>query len=282
MGVSSERQSGNRRSSPTGSMTAPERICAPTSEPFSTTTTEIFELICLRRIAAASPDGPAPTTTTSNSIASRAGSSTMSISWFCSLARVWRDGLAEEPARAALGPRLSPCSESAAVVLKLGTKPHTGHHHHGGNNDCQSLWHARSEALLCLQPLMRRGLGRPSARERRLRRDRCLLPLLPGRGARPRQRRANLYPRRRRLGLASHCSAFVEKHGEDAPYPPFMALFGCRALFRCKSAGQVVFWYFGGQLTYDATATRDAVERTQNSRTPILPNAIERQTSQFC
>src|SRR5262245_4591955 len=53
---------------------------------------------------------------------------------------------------------------------------------------------------------------------------------------------ANLYPRRRRLGLASHCSAFVEKHGEDAPYPPFMALFGCRALFRCKSAGQVVFW----------------------------------------
>ena len=39
IGVSSERQSGSSRSSPTGSITAPDRIWAPTSEPFSTTTT---------------------------------------------------------------------------------------------------------------------------------------------------------------------------------------------------------------------------------------------------
>src|SRR4051794_29474076 len=56
-------------------MTAPERMWAPTSEPFSTTTTPISGDSCLRRIAAASPAGPAPTITTSNSIASRAGSS---------------------------------------------------------------------------------------------------------------------------------------------------------------------------------------------------------------
>src|SRR6185437_6007085 len=54
---------------------APERMCAPTSEPFSTTTTEISGSICLMRIAAARPAGPAPTITTSNSIASRAGRS---------------------------------------------------------------------------------------------------------------------------------------------------------------------------------------------------------------
>ena len=35
------------RSSPIGSMTAPDRICAPTSEPFSTTTTEASGAICL-------------------------------------------------------------------------------------------------------------------------------------------------------------------------------------------------------------------------------------------
>src|SRR5215468_7419933 len=58
-----------------GSITAPERICAPTSDPFSTTTTVVSGEICLSRIAAASPAGPAPTITTSNSIASRAGRS---------------------------------------------------------------------------------------------------------------------------------------------------------------------------------------------------------------
>src|SRR5215510_11985986 len=58
-----------------GSITAPERMCAPTSDPFSTTTTVVSGESCLSRIAAASPAGPAPTITTSNSIASRAGSS---------------------------------------------------------------------------------------------------------------------------------------------------------------------------------------------------------------
>src|SRR4051794_15623655 len=59
----------------TGSMTAPERMWAPTSEPFSTTTTLGSGESCLSLIAAASPAGPAPTITTSNSMASRAGSS---------------------------------------------------------------------------------------------------------------------------------------------------------------------------------------------------------------
>ena len=61
-------QSGNSSSIALGSKTAPERICAPTSEPFSTTQTEISEFNCLRRIAADRPEGPAPTMTTSYSI----------------------------------------------------------------------------------------------------------------------------------------------------------------------------------------------------------------------
>ncbi len=52
-------------------MTAPERICAPTSPPFSTTQTVVSGWSCFRRMAAARPAGPAPTITTSNSIASR-------------------------------------------------------------------------------------------------------------------------------------------------------------------------------------------------------------------
>ena len=60
-------------------MTAPDRMCAPTAEPFSSTTTDsslpASAASCFRRIAAASPAGPAPTMTTSNSIASLGGSS---------------------------------------------------------------------------------------------------------------------------------------------------------------------------------------------------------------
>ncbi len=56
-------------------MTAPDRMCAPTSEPFSTTQTEISfpssAARCFRRIAALRPAGPAPTITTSYSIDSR-------------------------------------------------------------------------------------------------------------------------------------------------------------------------------------------------------------------
>ena len=63
-------------------MTAPERMWAPTSEPFSTTTTEtsapFSAASCFRRIAVESPAGPAPTTTTSNAIDSRSGSSILS------------------------------------------------------------------------------------------------------------------------------------------------------------------------------------------------------------
>src|SRR6185436_10186005 len=68
-------QPGKSSPRPRGSITAPERMCAPTSEPFSTTQTEnslpCFAHSCLRWIAVASPAGPAPTTTTSYSIASR-------------------------------------------------------------------------------------------------------------------------------------------------------------------------------------------------------------------
>src|SRR5262245_27342157 len=73
------RQSGKRRSSATGSITAPDRICAPTSEPFSNTTTETSLprslASCFSRIAAARPAGPAPTITTSNSMLSRSAAS---------------------------------------------------------------------------------------------------------------------------------------------------------------------------------------------------------------
>src|SRR4051812_11015362 len=55
-----------------GSMTAPERMCAPTSEPFSSTHTLVSGETCFARIAAARPAGPAPTTTTSYCIDSRA------------------------------------------------------------------------------------------------------------------------------------------------------------------------------------------------------------------
>src|SRR5687768_14760190 len=54
-----------------GSITAPERMWAPTSAPFSMTATVMSGLICFSRIAAARPEGPAPTTTTSYSIDSR-------------------------------------------------------------------------------------------------------------------------------------------------------------------------------------------------------------------
>ena len=43
---------------PIGSTTAPDRMWAPTSEPFSSTTTESSGLTCFSRIAAARPAGP--------------------------------------------------------------------------------------------------------------------------------------------------------------------------------------------------------------------------------
>src|SRR5664279_4543348 len=58
-----------------GSITAPDRMCAPISEPFSSTQTLIsrwpFAASCFSLIAADSPAGPPPTTTTSYSITSR-------------------------------------------------------------------------------------------------------------------------------------------------------------------------------------------------------------------
>src|SRR5476649_2661179 len=74
-GAPSAFQSGNSSFRARGSNTAPERMCAPTSEPFSTTQTLISlpasAAFCFSRQAADRPAGPAPTMTTSNSMYSR-------------------------------------------------------------------------------------------------------------------------------------------------------------------------------------------------------------------
>ena len=57
-GVSSLRQSGSRRSSPIGSITAPDRIWAPTSEPFSTTTTDVSGVELLQPDRGGEPGRP--------------------------------------------------------------------------------------------------------------------------------------------------------------------------------------------------------------------------------
>ena len=68
-------QSGNSSVIAMGSITAPEMMWAPISDPFSSTHTPISRpaspASCFRRIAAARPAGPAPTMTTSYSIDSR-------------------------------------------------------------------------------------------------------------------------------------------------------------------------------------------------------------------
>ena len=68
-------QSGMSSLSARGSMTAPDKMCAPTSEPFSSTQTltsrPASPASFFNRMAAESPDGPPPTITTSYSIASR-------------------------------------------------------------------------------------------------------------------------------------------------------------------------------------------------------------------
>jgi len=68
-------QSGISSAIALGSITAPDRICAPTSEPFSRTATLISAPACSaswrRRMPAARPAGPAPTITTSYSMDSR-------------------------------------------------------------------------------------------------------------------------------------------------------------------------------------------------------------------
>jgi hypothetical protein len=62
-------QSGISSLSARGSMIAPDMMCAPGSEPFSRTTTDTScdrsAASCFRRIAVASPAGPAPTIATS-------------------------------------------------------------------------------------------------------------------------------------------------------------------------------------------------------------------------
>ena len=69
-------QSGMSSFRPIGSITAPDRMWAPISEPFSIRQTDTSWLrsaaSCLSRIAADSPAGPPPTINTSYSIDSRA------------------------------------------------------------------------------------------------------------------------------------------------------------------------------------------------------------------
>ena len=71
----SSRQSGSSSSNARGSITAPERMWAPISPPFSTRHTAASGASCLSLMAAAKPAGPPPTTSTSNSIASRCSAS---------------------------------------------------------------------------------------------------------------------------------------------------------------------------------------------------------------
>lgn len=82
-GAPSSFQSGNSSFRARGSNTAPERMWAPTSEPFSTTQTLISlpasAAFCFRRQAADRPAGPAPTMTTSNSMYSRSTGSLLLI-----------------------------------------------------------------------------------------------------------------------------------------------------------------------------------------------------------
>jgi hypothetical protein len=65
------RHSGSSASSGPVSITAPERMCAPTVEAFSITHTDSSGFSCLRRMAQDRPAGPAPTITTSYCMLSR-------------------------------------------------------------------------------------------------------------------------------------------------------------------------------------------------------------------
>ena len=68
-------QSGYSSERPPGSITAPDRMWAPISDPFSSTATltsaPAAAAFCFRRMAADRPAGPPPTITTSYSMASR-------------------------------------------------------------------------------------------------------------------------------------------------------------------------------------------------------------------
>ena len=68
-------QSGSSSFNAFGSKIAPDRMCAPISEPFSTRQIEISRSAsresCASRMAAESPAGPPPTIRTSNSMDSR-------------------------------------------------------------------------------------------------------------------------------------------------------------------------------------------------------------------
>src|SRR3546814_13169761 len=86
------RQPGSSASSGSGSITAPDRMCAPIVLDFSITHTDSSGLSCLRRIASDSPAGPAPTVPLLYSMTSRSTSgapscgcslgSLMSAAWF--------------------------------------------------------------------------------------------------------------------------------------------------------------------------------------------------------
>src|SRR5690606_12721477 len=79
-----------------GFTTAPDRLCSPSADAFSSTATckspPVDWFNRASSIAAASPAGPAPTTTTSISIASGSGAS-CTISCWCGSSGWWRAGM---------------------------------------------------------------------------------------------------------------------------------------------------------------------------------------------
>ena len=146
-GAPFSRQSGSSSFRAFGSMTAPARMCAPTSEPFSTTQTLIsrpsFSASCFRWMAALSPAGPAPTITASYCILSRSMVCSMFV---CSLVLFRRDYTAG---------RLKNMFRRPAVraVQRLKRKPSDGlPNSMGGHCQCAS------SLLICLILCRRTGL----------------------------------------------------------------------------------------------------------------------------
>ena len=100
IGQSISRQSGNNSFSAFGSTTAPDRICAPISDPFSRTTTSSSSLICFNLIAADRPAEPPPTITTSQGIDSRSiASALMKFSSFGNRCSTSRKALIATPSK---------------------------------------------------------------------------------------------------------------------------------------------------------------------------------------
>src|SRR6476659_781651 len=121
IGGGASRHPGKSASSGPGSITAPDRMCAPTVAPFSITHTLSSGLSCLSRIANDNPAGPAPTVTTSYSITSRS-TSLMGRSRLCSLQS--RDSRGLRTGRQIRQHRAMPLTPLALPGAELALDPH--------------------------------------------------------------------------------------------------------------------------------------------------------------